>query len=95
MAGKQLGPDEIVRLQVGSASPRRADVRVPRAATGLTSRELELLRHLPDGLTNQQIADTLGISHRTVMNHVANILGKLGVESRTAAASFAIRQELV
>jgi predicted ATPase/DNA-binding CsgD family transcriptional regulator len=58
---------------------------------GLTARELEVLRLLADGLSNQEIATRLFITHRTVTTHVHNILGKLGVESRTAAAALAIR----
>jgi DNA-binding NarL/FixJ family response regulator len=44
------------------------------------------------GLSNQQIADSLVISERTARTHVSNILGKLGVVSRTQAALWAIRE---
>jgi filamentous hemagglutinin family protein len=44
------------------------------------------------GLSNQQIADSLVISERTARTHVSNILGKLGVASRTQAALLAIRE---
>jgi ATP/maltotriose-dependent transcriptional regulator MalT len=47
---------------------------------GLTPRELEIIRLLVDGLSNQQIADALSISLRTAQTHVANILNKLGSE---------------
>jgi NarL family two-component system response regulator LiaR len=53
------------------------------------------LRLLVEGRSNPQIATELFISHKTVRNHVTNILTKLGVESRTAAASFALRHSLV
>jgi DNA-binding NarL/FixJ family response regulator len=57
----------------------------------LTPRELEVLRLLVDGRSDREIAEALYISPRTVMTHVMNILNKLGVNSRTAAASHAIR----
>ena len=58
---------------------------------GLTDRELEVLRIMADGMSNQQIADSLYITRHTAMNHVNNILGKLAVTSRTAAVAIAIR----
>ena len=58
---------------------------------GLTPRELDVLRLLVDGLSDRQIGDTLSISHRTVMRHVEHILAKLDVDSRTAAATQAVR----
>lgn len=61
----------------------------------LTARELEVLRLIAEGCSNREIADRLYISHRTAMQHVANILGKLFVTSRTAAAAFAHRHGLL
>ena len=58
---------------------------------GLTPRELEILRLLADGVSDREIASLLSISPRTVNGHVTNLLGKLGVESRTAAATLAVR----
>ncbi|MGH2548809.1 MAG: LuxR C-terminal-related transcriptional regulator, partial [Thermomicrobiales bacterium] len=60
----------------------------------LTRRELDVLRLLAQGITDQEIADALFISHRTVNFHVTNLLAKLGVDSRTAAATFALRNNL-
>ena len=68
---------------------------LPGMAWHLTLREIEILRLLVEGRSNPQIATELFISHKTVRNHVTNILTKLGVESRTAAASFALRHGLV
>lgn len=72
----------------------------PRSATptdtrGLTTRELDVLRLLIDGKTNPEIAGDLFISERTVQSHVARILQKLGVSSRTAAATTAVRDNIV
>ena len=61
---------------------------------GLTVREREVVRLLADGLSDRAIASTLSISPHTVSGHVTNVLAKLGVESRTAAAAFAIRHGL-
>jgi len=62
---------------------------------GLTPREVEVLVQLARGSTNKQIATSLGITVRTANHHVENIYGKLGVTTRTAAALFAVRHDLV
>src|SRR5918995_6585285 len=64
--------------------------RAVSAAHGLTERELDVLRLVVAGRTDRGIAEALFIGHRTAQTHVANILGKLGVTSRTAAATAAI-----
>jgi LuxR family transcriptional regulator, maltose regulon positive regulatory protein len=61
----------------------------------LTPREREVLRLLADGLTNRQIAERLVVSEHTVHRHVTNLLRKLGLPSRTAAAAHAVRSGLV
>lgn len=63
----------------------------PPPGAQLSPRELEILRLVVDGLSNQEIAAALFISHRTVASHVGNILNKLGLDSRTAAAAWAVR----
>ncbi len=67
----------------------------PISATPLSPRELDVLRHLVDGKSDREIGIALFISPRTVMRHVTGILNKLGVSSRTAAATAAVRQGLV
>jgi DNA-binding NarL/FixJ family response regulator len=62
---------------------------------GLSPRELEVLRLVAAGETNKAIAATLVLSERTVDRHVSNIFAKLGISSRTAAAAYAFRHELV
>lgn len=61
----------------------------------LTGREQEVLNLVARGMTNPQIAEQLVISTSTVQFHVHNILGKLGVSTRTEAASVAIQRGLV
>jgi DNA-binding NarL/FixJ family response regulator len=65
------------------------------AASGLTERELAVLKLLVDGLHNKQVARHLGISLRTVERHCDNIYDKLGVGSRTEAVVWAISSKLV
>lgn len=80
----------------GIATPAH---RVPEVTvvgdTTLTAREIDVLRLLAAGQTTQDIAAQLFISPRTVGTHVANILAKLGVESRAAAVAYAFRSNLV
>lgn len=61
----------------------------------LTEREMEVLTQLAQGLGNKEIAAALNISENTVKTHVRNILAKLGVRSRTEAATHALRGGLV
>jgi len=62
---------------------------VPRERPGgLTDRELEVLRLVATGASNQDVAAALTISRKTVSRHLANIFTKLGVSSRTAAAAW-------
>jgi predicted ATPase/DNA-binding CsgD family transcriptional regulator len=68
----------------------------PDPGTGsLSPRELEVLRLMAKGLTNQEIADALFVSRRTVSTHVTGILTKLNASSRSAAAVYAVRHGLV
>jgi DNA-binding NarL/FixJ family response regulator len=66
-----------------------------RHAAGLTAREVEVLQLLIEGLTDREIAASLSLSPRTVGGHVTHLLGKLGVDSRTAAVAYALRQGLI
>ena len=74
--------------------PYTAHQAGPVAPFGLTARELEVLRLVTAGRSNQQIAAELFISPKTASVHVSNILGKLGVASRVEAAATAHRLHL-
>jgi DNA-binding NarL/FixJ family response regulator len=62
---------------------------------GLTQREVAVLQLVAKGATNQQVADVLHISVRTVNTHMTNILNKTGCENRTAATAFAMEHNLL
>jgi DNA-binding NarL/FixJ family response regulator len=62
---------------------------------GLTTREREVTRYLSQGKSNREIAEILVLSERTVENHVANILNKLGFDSRSQAAVWAVEKGLM
>ena len=61
---------------------------------GLTPREVEVLSLLGEGMGDREIAETLSISERTAGNHVQHAMQKIGVDSRTAAAVFAVRHHI-
>jgi DNA-binding NarL/FixJ family response regulator len=61
----------------------------------LTSREIQVLQLIADGLRNRDIAVALGIHEETVQIHVSHVLGKLNVDSRTAAATVALRRGII
>jgi two-component system, NarL family, response regulator LiaR len=67
---------------------------LPPAEEPLTEREVEVLRLVAQGLSNEEIGVRLYISERTVRTHVSNILGKLHLANRTQAALYALREGL-
>jgi NarL family two-component system response regulator LiaR len=68
---------------------------LPPTEDPLTEREVQVLRLVAQGLTNQQIGQKLVISERTAGTHISNILGKLHLANRTQAALYALREGLV
>jgi NarL family two-component system response regulator LiaR len=69
-------------------------VGTPLTEEPLTEREVVVLKLVARGLTNQEIADQLVVSERTVRTHISNILSKLQLANRTQAALYALRQGL-
>lgn len=61
----------------------------------LTNREVEVIKFIAKGMLNKEIATALGISERTVKNHISNIFKKIDVGDRTQAAVFAIKNNVV
>ena len=110
LACRQLGDPEGGQLELEAAhdvfetlgaAPAIARVKAlaapasPEASTGLTGRELEVLRLVATGASNRAIAGKLGISEKTVARHVSNIFTKLDLSSRTAATAFAYEHKLL
>jgi DNA-binding NarL/FixJ family response regulator len=101
--GRAMPLDEVLAAQeeilraapLPPEQPSLAPVKsAPTYPHDLTAREVEVLRLVAAGASNQEIADTLVISERTVNSHLVHIFNKLGVNSRAAAAAFAIRHKL-
>src|SRR5690606_37489798 len=85
---RDVMPDYVGKLLIAFgtnlASPTSGERALPEP---LSEREQEVLRLIAAGLTNREIAETLIISTETVKKHTSNILGKLGVRSRTEAVT--------
>ena len=86
-----VGCPQICRKARGDA----AQADQPPTAAELTAREVDVLKLVASGLTNQQIAAQLILSERTVAAHVRSILAKLQLENRTQATLYALREGLV
>jgi DNA-binding CsgD family transcriptional regulator len=99
-AGTALPLEEAITEALQAADPAEVATPTPASpdlavAAGLTVREAEVLRLLAQGLKDREIGEALSISPHTVHGHVTHLLAKLGLESRTAAAAFAVRHGLV
>lgn len=85
-----------VHLDPAVARSLTSRMAAPRAGlSSLTAREREILVLVAQGHANREIAEKLVISERTARTHVSNVLGKLGLSSRTQAALLAIREGLI
>ena len=92
LVGAAEDADVVVSERVVSTAAPGA---VAQAGAALTVRELEVLRLVARGLSNKEIAADLGITTHTVKYHLAAVLEKLGVRSRTEAVSLGVRKGLV
>jgi two-component system, NarL family, response regulator LiaR len=84
-----------VQLSPQAAERLMQEIRAPEHPEALTERENEVLQLLAQGLSNKEIAHHLSLGEKTVKTYVSNILVKLGVQSRTQAALYAVRLGLV
>ncbi|HEY1915944.1 MAG TPA: response regulator transcription factor [Streptosporangiaceae bacterium] len=103
---KDVDPDALVRairsvhdgnlLLSAEAAGTLIQRGAQRGAVGgldaLTSREREVLGHITRGRSNREIARALNVAEKTVKTHVSSVLAKLGVQDRTQAALYAVRQ---
>ena len=87
--GWRVAEVDALRGRVGLASPEAAG-----AADTLTPREREVAALIAEGLTNAELASRLYISKKTAAVHVSNILGKLGLSSRTQVAGWLQRERV-
>ena len=67
----------------------------PRATDVLTAREIEILTHVAEGMTNREIGTALGISTRTVEAHRDSLMRKLGIRTVAGLTKLAIEQGLI
>ncbi len=90
LAGLVLGEYRRLAAGPGRGSAGAAEPATPQ----LTERETEVLRLVAKGMSYKQIAQRLGLSHRTVQNHVQNTLGKLQLHNRVELTRYAIERGL-
>ncbi len=97
-----MSPEQVLATQGQLALPTPGERSSPPTTAspstypdGLTTREVEVLRVVAQGLTNEQVAERLLISPRTVDTHLTSIYSKIGVSSRSAATRYAIERHLV
>ncbi|PBI94667.1 Transcriptional regulatory protein LiaR [Rhodococcus erythropolis] len=99
---KDSTPDEIFGAVRGAVAGRsvlsptvasRLVQQMQRPQEGLTARESELLSLLAEGMTNRELGKALFISEATVKTHLGHIYAKLGVDTRSAAVSVALRRD--
>lgn len=86
-----LHPDIALKMMHELNKP---PAHLPPTEDPLTEREVDVLKLVARGLSNQEIADRLVLSERTVRTHISNILGKLHLANRTQVALYALRQGL-
>jgi predicted ATPase/class 3 adenylate cyclase/DNA-binding CsgD family transcriptional regulator/Tfp pilus assembly protein PilF len=101
--GRTMTPEHALSAQEAVTMPATASgvpSKAPQGSTppaspdGLTAREVEVLRLVAQGLTNEQVAAQLVISPRTVNTHLTSIFSKVGVSTRAAATRYAIEHHL-
>ena len=94
--GGKYFTSEISQLMVSSYVDKVGDfTNNRRQISGLTTREIEIIRLLSDGLNNQNIASQLGISHRTVDTHRTNIMQKVKVKNVAELVKYAIINKVI
>lgn len=86
-AGKGMESLLLQVLRARDEAPSADAAQMPARRLPLSEREYQVLRHVAAGDTNKEIARSLNLSLHTVKRHVANILNKLGVDSRVEAAT--------
>jgi DNA-binding CsgD family transcriptional regulator/tetratricopeptide (TPR) repeat protein len=98
--GRTMTPEQALARQGKAVAPSvdagsLSASNISANPSGLTAREIEVLRWVARGLTDAQVAEHLVISPRTVTSHLSSIYNKLGVSSRSAATRFAVEHQLI
>jgi DNA-binding CsgD family transcriptional regulator len=102
--GRSMTPEQVLAAQATAEMPLSAPTKPPAPPpantpstypSGLTAREVEVLRLVARGLTDAQVAEHLVISPRTVNSHLTSIYSKLRVSSRAAATRYATEHHLL
>jgi len=99
--GRLMTPEQALAAQARAPTPMPSGstatppMKSPPYPAGLSAREVEVLRLVAQGMTNEQVAEQLVISPRTVNTHLTSIYGKIQVSSRSAATRYAIEHHLV
>ena len=94
--GERYFASEVSQLMVSSYVDKAGDFNgKKRKLSGLTDREVQIIKLLSDGLSNQKIANKLGISHRTVDTHRTNIMQKVKVKNVAELVKYAIVNNLI
>ena len=91
---KAVRGESVIEPKVANKMMNRFRPQEKKPHEDLTEREIDVLKCLGEGMTNQEISEYLFIGVKTVKTHVSNILGKLGVSDRTQAAIYANRQNI-
>jgi non-specific serine/threonine protein kinase len=89
--GQSIGPEHLRALLADEPAPGAAGTSRPDP---LSQREREIAAYVARGWTNQQVADALVVSPRTVESHVSHVLGKLGLTTRAQVAVWATQRGL-
>ncbi len=94
-AGEVYLYPSMAKLLVKDYLNHEQESKAGRTLDGLTEREQEVLAHLADGASNEEIAETLNISPKTVARHRENIMRKLNLHSRSELVKYAIRKGII
>ncbi|AST90500.1 response regulator transcription factor [Sutcliffiella cohnii] len=92
---KAVSNEPVIEPKVASKMMNKFRTPLKQPHDNLTEREIEVLKCLGEGLTNQEIGEELFIGVKTVKTHVSNILSKLNVADRTQAAIYANRNGIL
>ncbi|MGM0851990.1 MAG: response regulator transcription factor [Bacillota bacterium] len=92
---KAMKGESVIASKVADKMMNRFRPQVRKPHEELTSREMDVLKCLGEGMTNQEISEELFIGIKTVKTHVSNILSKLAVTDRTQAAIYANRNGIL